>query len=39
MSWKRLMKQFLADLSGRFRSGDASVPVVVVLWAKPAKRQ
>lgn len=39
MSWKLLMKRFLADLSGRLRSGDASAPVVVILWAKPAKRQ
>lgn len=37
MSWKLLMKRFLADLSGRLRSGDASAPVVVILWAKPAK--
>lgn len=39
MSWKRLMKRFLADLSVRLRSGDASAPVVVILWAKPAKRR
>lgn len=39
MSWKRIMKQFLANLSGRLRSGDASAPVVVILWAKPEKRQ
>ena len=39
MSWKRLTKQFLADLSGRLRSGDAAAPVVVILWAKPEKRK
>ena len=39
MSWKCLLRRFLSDLSGRLRSGDASAPVVVILWAKPAKRQ
>lgn len=39
MSWKLLMKRFLADLSGRLRSGDASAPVVVILWAKPAYKK